>query len=694
MMQAAMSATPPPRAQAPPDTPTKGPLPRGEARAAAGSAAPSEEKLVATASTGPADMRATVRVLGAGETLTIVIFGATGDLAKKKLFPALYQLMYACPDAPLLPVATRIVGYGRNAMKLEDFIAKQCILVQGSHRDDFLKQVSYCQGKYDMEEDFGKLDAALLELEGSSTANRLFFLSVPPTVFGSVCQNIHLRACATKGFTRVIIEKPFGRDSRTFAELNATTSGCFREDQIFRIDHYLAKENVLNLLVARFANQIYEPLLNRNHVAQVEIVWKEDIGTQGRGGYFNEFGIIRDMLQNHLLQIFQWLAMEPPKRLDAEHIAREKCQLLRAVRTLRLEDCFLGQYGAGERKDEDGVLRAEPGYLDDSTVPAGSRCPTFAAVALTVENERWRGVPFLMRAGKGLNERLAEVLITFKRQGYNSLVPSEPNQLVFRIQPDEGIFFKCINKRPGWKQTNTAPVQMDMSYDRTFPGSYNAGAYERMLLNASTGDQSLFVGSEELVEAWRIFTPLLDEIDAKQPQPVCHPFGVRAPDGFAEFARARGIVCDEASEYYYLPKFIRGIPVLIQGAGDTWRADNSKLGSHNGGLCFRKSPDMADRAQEDFLLMYGTTTRGTDIGNDWVKVPYPTPIVSGNVFGSLRVDTHRARSPSGWRPDSSARDAPEDSRRRPSPATSPAPIRATSGVFRPAEQRLLSVPRG
>jgi glucose-6-phosphate 1-dehydrogenase len=623
-------------------------------------------------------MSATMKVLGAGDTLTIIIFGATGDLAKRKLFPALYQLMYACPDAPLLPVMTRIVGYGRSAMKLEDFIGKQCGLVQGSNRSDFLKQVSYFQGKYDVEEDFGKLHAALLELEGSSgTANRLFFLSIPPTAFACVCKNIHLQACAANGLTRVIIEKPFGRDSRTFAELNSTTSGIFREDQIFRIDHYLAKENVLNLLVARFANQIYEPLLNRHQVAQVEIVWKEDIGTEGRGGYFNEFGIIRDMMQNHLLQIFQWLAMEPPERLHAEHIAKEKRRLLHAVRTLSLEDCFLGQYGPGDRKDKNGDVHAEVGYLEDSTVPAGSRCPTFAAVALTVENERWRGVPFLMRAGKALNERLAEVVITFKRQDYNSLVPSEPNQLVFRIQPDEGIFFKCINKRPGWKQTNTAPVQMDMSYDRAFPGSYNAGAYERMLLNASTGDQSLFVGSEELVEAWRIFTPLLDEIDAKQPLPVRYPFGARAPDGFANFCRARGIVCEEASEHYYLPKFIRGIPVLVQEAEDTWRADNSRLGSHNGGLCFRKSTDMADRAQEDFLLMYGTTTKGIDIGNNWVKVPYEVPLATGNVFGSLRGDINRARSPSRWRPDSSVRDPPQ------SPARSRTPLRGAS--IQPAE---------
>jgi glucose-6-phosphate 1-dehydrogenase len=571
------------------------------------------------------ETRATVKVLGAGETLTVVIFGATGDLAKRKLFPALYQLMYACPDAPLLPIATRIVGYGRNAMQIDDFIAKACAQIKGAHRADFLKQISYFQGKYDVEGDFAKLHEALLEVEDhSSKANRLFFLSVPPTVFASVCQNIHLQARAVGGFTRLIIEKPFGRDSRTFEELNAITSGLFREDQIYRIDHYLAKEKVLNLLVFRFANQIYEPLWDRHHIAQVDIVFKENIGTEGRGGYFDGFGIIRDIMQNHLLQVLLWLAMEPPERLDAEHIATEKCRILRDIRTLGLEDCFLGQFGAGCRA-ENGVSHAEPGYLEDSTVPEGSKCPTFAAVVLNIDNERWRGVPFLMRAGKGLNERLAEVVITFKRQSYNSLVPSEPNQLVLRIQPDEGIFIKCINKRPGWKQTNTAPVQLDMSYDRVFPGSYVAGAYERMLLNASAGEQSLFVGSEELVEAWRIFTPLLDEIDAKAPQPVCYPFGARAPEGFGKFVTARGVVCDEATEYYYLPKFIRGIPVLVQEAPGIWRADNSKLGSHNGGLCFRKTPDMSDRAQEDFLLKYGTTTKGIDVGNDWVKCPAQAP---------------------------------------------------------------------
>lgn len=484
----------------------------------------------------------TVDTLPSFETLTVIIFGATGDLARKKLFPALYRLMFGGPNSPRLPVATRIVGYGRNEMRLEDFIEKQCSLIDGSHREEFLNQVSYFQGKYDVEEDFGRLHASLMEWEGQfNVANRLFFLSIPPTAFGHVCRNIHKQACAVDGFTRVIIEKPFGRDSRTFAELNATTSNAFREDQIFRIDHYLAKESVLNLATARFGNQVYEPLFNRHQISQVEIIWKENIGTDGRGGYFDGFGIIRDMMQNHLLQIFLWLAMEPPSAFESEHIAAEKCRLLKCVKALALKDCFLGQFGAGLRTNEAGFLHPEPGYLDDNTVPAGSKCPTFAATVLHVDNERWRGVPFLMRAGKALDERLAEVVITFKKQSYNSLVPSEPNQLVFRIQPNQSIFFRCTNKRPGWKQTNTAPIQLGMSYEDVFPGIQNTGAYERMLLNASVGDQSLFVGSEELVEAWRIFTPLLDEIDSHQPQPVVYPFGSQIPDGFEQFAQLHGI---------------------------------------------------------------------------------------------------------------------------------------------------------
>jgi len=478
--------------------------------------------------------------------LSIIVFGATGDLAKKKLFPALYQLMFGCPDAPLLPVSTRIIGYGRSSVELGAFLEKQCANVQGQHRDEFLKAISYFQGGYSDESDFARLNSFLQASEGGHGGNRLFFLSVPPTVFGCVCEKIHQRARASKGFTRLIIEKPFGRDSQSFQELNDTTLRCFEEEQLFRIDHYLAKENVLNLVAFRFANQLYEPLWDRHHIAQVQIIWKEDLSTDGRGGYFDEFGIIRDMMQNHLLQVFMWLAMEPPTRLDAESIVAAKCRLLRATRTLEMGDCLLGQFTGNTWTAANGVTRSEAGYLDDKTVPVGSRCPTFAAAVLSVDNERWRGVPFFMRAGKGLDESMAEVRVMFKRQAYNDLVPSQPNELVIRIQPNAAIYLNCIVKRPGWSQDQVAPVNLDMTYSRTFPGSYVADAYERMLLQAAKGEKALFVSGDELAEAWRIFTPLLDTIDRERPQPVLYPFGSDAPEGLSDFAQARGVSLDAA----------------------------------------------------------------------------------------------------------------------------------------------------
>merc|ERR1711953_1401415 len=251
-----------------------------------------------------------------------------------------------------------------------------------------------------------------------------------------------------------------GKDSATFEILNATTSSLFKESELYRIDHYLGKEIVLNLTTMRWANQIFEQTWNRNHIESVEITFKEDLGTGGRGGYFDGFGIIRDIMQNHLLQVLLWFAMEPPSTLTRTAVQREKCRLLRAVKTLSMEDVFLGQFGRNSWS-EDGKVHEEPGYLDDSTVPEGSKCPTYAAVTLQIDNSRWRGVPFMMRAGKGLDERMAEVRITFKGQAFNKLVDGAQNELVMRIQPDEAIYLKCMNKVPGWEQGKLAPVVLD-----------------------------------------------------------------------------------------------------------------------------------------------------------------------------------------------------------------------------------------
>ena len=478
--------------------------------------------------------------------LTVVIFGATGDLAKKKLFPALYQLVLLGH----FPRSVNIVGYGRKQPEggLEAFLAKQCANIKEKPelpKSEFLSRISFHAGGYDSPESFEALDAKMKEFEGGGSAggNRLFFLSIPPFIFGTVCTMISEKCRATegKGFTHLIIEKPFGKDSASFDELNACTSSLFDESQLFRIDHYLGKEIVLNLTTLRFANQMFEPIWNKDHIESVEITFKEDLGTGGRGGYFDGFGIIRDIMQNHLLQVFMFLAIEPPASMTGPDIVKAKVDLLRATGTLDISDgVYLGQFTANSWVVA-GKQHSEPGYLDDKTVPEGSKCPTFAAAVLRVENERWSGVPFLMKAGKGLDERMAEVRVKFKPQAYNKLMhkgASVPgNELVMRIQPDEALYLKTFSKMPGLAQA-AKPTVMDMKYSTQFEGADVGDAYERMFLNAAKGDGSLFVSSAELVEAWRIFTPLLHQIDEQKPDVVLYPFGSRNPPGFGAWSKA------------------------------------------------------------------------------------------------------------------------------------------------------------
>lgn len=352
--------------------------------------------------------------------------GQTGDLAKKKLFPALYTL---CLEGRL-PRDLSIVGYGRSKVDMAAFLAKQCVNVPDDcsySKASFCERIQFHAGGYDDPTSYKELDALLGQYEAGASGNRLFFLSVPPTVFGTVAEMVSLHCASTGGgFTRVLIEKPFGRDSASFDELNSLTARHFREAQLFRIDHYLGKEVILNISTLRWANAMFEPLWSGKHIESVQITFKEDIGTEGRGGYFDGFNIVRDIVQNHLLQAFMFLAMEPPAAMTAAALTAAKVELLRSVSTLDLHPhpsvegepptshgVFLGQFAAGS---------GQKGYLDDQTVPTGSRCPTFAACVLAVDNERWRGVPFLLSAGKGLDERLCEFRIRFRPQPYNKLL--------------------------------------------------------------------------------------------------------------------------------------------------------------------------------------------------------------------------------------------------------------------------------
>ena len=482
--------------------------------------------------------------------LTIVIFGATGDLAKKKLFPSLYQL---CVQGHL-PRDLSIVGYGRSPVELPAFLSRQCVNVPDDARwpkRAFLARISFHAGAYDAPSSYAALHDRVDGYEATHPSgrpgNRLFFLSVPPSVFGTVAEMIsHSSRAPAGGFTRLMIEKPFGRDSETFEALNQLTAQHFRENQLFRIDHYLGKEILLNISTLRWANSIFEPLWSRQHIDAVQITFKENLGTGGRGGYFDGVGIVRDIIQNHLLQAFMFLAMEPPEDMSAPALVDAKVALLRGVRPLDLAagDLFLGQFAAGE-----GEYAAEVGYLDDETVPPASRCPTFAACVLSIDSDRWRGVPFLLSAGKGLDERLCEIRVRFKPQPYNRMMGVDAaNELVMRVQPDEALYMVAVAKTPGisagvGRDERRTPIAMGLRYATQFgDGSpfVSSDAYERMLLNAARGDQALSVSAAELHESWRIFTPCLRQIDEMRPVPVSHPFG-QLPEGYAEWTEGHGV---------------------------------------------------------------------------------------------------------------------------------------------------------
>jgi glucose-6-phosphate 1-dehydrogenase len=278
----------------------------------------------------------------------------------------------------------------------------------------------------------------------SQRSNRIFYFAIPPNVFVPVASNINSYVRSTTGFNRVIIEKPFGRDLDSADLLQVQIGKLFTENEVYRIDHYLGKEMVQNLMILRFANRIFEPLWNHHHITAVVITFKEDFGTLGRGGYFDSFGIIRDVMQNHLLQILSLVAMEEPVSLGAEDIRDEKVKLLRAISPIRLEDVVIGQYGP----DKEGK---ETGYLDDPTVPKGSITPTYAVACLHIKNTRWTGTPFLLKCGKALDNKKAEIRIQFKNTSSGLFPNSSRNELVLRVQPNESIWWKLITKEPGLK---------------------------------------------------------------------------------------------------------------------------------------------------------------------------------------------------------------------------------------------------
>ncbi|KAK0589927.1 hypothetical protein LWI29_020320 [Acer saccharum] len=472
----------------------------------------------------------------AESTVSITVVGASGDLARKKIFPALFALFYE----GFLPEDFIVFGYARSKLtdeELRDMISKTltCRIDRRENCEDkmdqFLKRCFYHSGQYNSEEHFAELDIKLKEKEAGRKSNRLFYLSIPPNIFVDVVKCASLGASSANGWTRVIVEKPFGRDSESSGELTKSLKQYLKEDQIFRIDHYLGKELVENLSVLRFSNLVFEPLWSRNYIRNVQFIFSEDFGTEGRGGYFDHYGIIRDIMQNHLLQILALFAMETPVSLDAEDIRNEKVKVLRSMKPLLLEDVVVGQY-KGHSKGGKSYLA----YTDDPTVPKDSLTPTFAAAALFINNARWDGVPFLMKAGKALHTRRAEIRVQFRhvpgnlyKRNFGTDLDKATNEFVLRVQPDEAIYLKVNNKVPGLGM-RLDRSDLNLLYRSKYPREI-PDAYERLLLDAIEGERRLFIRSDELDAAWSLFTPLLKELEEKKIVPELYPYGSRGPVG-------------------------------------------------------------------------------------------------------------------------------------------------------------------
>jgi len=456
----------------------------------------------------------------------IAIFGITGDLSKRKLVPALYNLM---ADGSL-PEQVAVVGITRRGMSSDEMRERfrQSTAALGRRKavdpsvwKKFAAVLDFVNGQIDDPQTYVDLKQklAIVDRERGTAGNRIFYLATPPETFPVILRNLREAGLIYRAnpeaegrWSRVVIEKPFGRDLTSARELNHLVAESLDESQTFRIDHYLGKETVQNILVFRFANAIFEPIWNRKYIDHVEITQAETIGVETRGGFYDDTGVVRDIVQNHLLQVLALCAMEPPVSFAADDVRNEKVQVLRSLRTIAAADVkrqlVRGQY--------DGY-RKEPGVAPDS------RTPTFAAMKLLVDNWRWQGVPFYLRAGKKLAQQLTQVSIHFQPVPLflfphtDTCQVVEPNVLTIRIQPDEGISLRFVTKVPG-DHLSVGNVLMNMTYADTF-GTPLSEAYERLLLDCMRGDATLFARRDEVEEAWKFVTPILEAWD-KDTSPV------------------------------------------------------------------------------------------------------------------------------------------------------------------------------
>ncbi|NDZ79424.1 MULTISPECIES: glucose-6-phosphate dehydrogenase [unclassified Streptomyces] len=447
----------------------------------------------------------------------LVIFGVTGDLSRKKLMPAVYDLA----NRGLLPPGFSLIGFARRDWEDEDFAQVVHDSVKEHARTPFREEVwqqliqgmRFVQGDFDDDAAFATLKSTIEELDKQqgTGGNFAFYLSVPPKFFPKVVQQLKKHGLADQkdgSWRRAVIEKPFGHDLKSAQELNQVVHEVFPPNEVFRIDHYLGKETVQNILALRFANTLFEPIWNRSYVDHVQITMAEDIGIGGRAGYYDGIGAARDVIQNHLLQLLALTAMEEPASFDAHALVAEKTKVLGAVRLPKDlgKETVRGQYAAGWQGGEQAV-----GYLQEDGIDPKSTTDTYAAVRLEIDNRRWAGVPFYLRTGKRLGRRVTEIAVVFQRAPHSPFDHTATeelgqNAIVIRVQPDEGITMRFGSKVPGTSM-EIRDVSMDFAYGESFTES-SPEAYERLILDVLLGDSNLFPRLEEVEQSWRILDPI------------------------------------------------------------------------------------------------------------------------------------------------------------------------------------------